>query len=260
MLVYPQLSTGALGQFPIRKRHALRTVVNRAADGSTVKLADTSAELTEWQLDYASLADAEADALREFFVAAEGTLNGFSFLDPAGNLVAWSDKLEESVWERAPLLSLAGGVTDPVGGTAGWRLTNTGAGAQSVAQTLGGPGKYVYCLSAYARSEALTPVTMLAGENRAVRKIGPGWSRISFTATGDAEASSISFGLELPAGASVEVFGIQVEAQTAASGYKATTRGGIYANARLGDDILSITAMGENRHSCTLNIIHANHL
>jgi hypothetical protein len=260
MLVYPQLSTGALGQFPIRKRHTLRTVVNRAADGSTVKLADTSAELTEWQLEYESLSDAEAEALRQFFVAAEGTLNGFTFLDPAGNLVAWSDALEESVWERAPLLSLAGGVADPAGGTAGWRLTNSGAGAQSIAQTLAGPGEYVYCLSAYARSEALTPVTMRAGESGAVRKVATDWNRIAFTANGDAEASSISFGFELPAGASIEIFGIQVEAQTVASVYKATTRGGIYANARLSDDILSITATGENRHSCTLNIIHANHL
>jgi len=225
-----------------------------------VKLADTSAELTEWQLDYVSLSDGEADALRQFFVTAEGTLNGFTFLDPAGNLVAWSAALEESVWERGPLLSIAGGVADPTGGTAGWRLTNSGAGAQSIAQTLAGPGEYVYCLSVYARSEASTPVTMMAGDNGAVRKITTDWNRISFTANGEAESSSISFGLELPAGASVEIFGIQVEAQTGASVYKATTRGGIYADARLGDDTLSITATGENRHSCTLNIIHAKHL
>ena len=44
MLVYPQLGTGALSQFPVRKTRRTRTVVNRAADGSTIKLADPAAE------------------------------------------------------------------------------------------------------------------------------------------------------------------------------------------------------------------------
>ncbi len=39
-LVYPQLGTGAMSQFPIRKTRRTRTVTNRAADGSAIKLAD----------------------------------------------------------------------------------------------------------------------------------------------------------------------------------------------------------------------------
>jgi len=40
MLVYPQLESGALSQFPVLKTRTTRTVVNRAADGSTVRLAE----------------------------------------------------------------------------------------------------------------------------------------------------------------------------------------------------------------------------
>jgi hypothetical protein len=51
-----------------------------------------------------------------------------------------------------------------------------------------------------------------------------------------------------------------VEAQTAASGYKATTLGGVYEDAHLGDDVLAITSTDVNRNSCTVKITHANHL
>jgi hypothetical protein len=118
----------------------------------------------------------------------------------------------------------------------------------------------VYCFSVFARSPQPTAATLLHGANRADRTLGTDWSRIALTASGDASAESIAFGVELPAGGSVDVFGLQVEPQAGASVYKATTTGGVYENARFRDDVLSITTTGVNRHSATVNIIHANHL
>src|SRR4051812_13660011 len=97
-LVYPQLI-----QFPVRKTKRPRTVVNRAADGSTVRLADPAAEVTEWRLDYVDLTDEEAGMLEQFFGAAEGSLNEFTFLDPTGNLLARSGKFDAEVWQKDPL-------------------------------------------------------------------------------------------------------------------------------------------------------------
>ena len=57
MLAYPQLGSGALSQFPVQKDRRARTVVNRAADGSTIKLADPAGGGTEWLLTYAELSD-----------------------------------------------------------------------------------------------------------------------------------------------------------------------------------------------------------
>ena len=68
------------------------------------------------------------------------------------------------------------------------------------------------------------------------------------------------FGIEIGAGDAVEVYGLQVEAQAAASAYKASVRGGVYEDAHLGDDALTITCTDVNRNSCTVKIIHANHL
>jgi hypothetical protein len=46
MAIYPQLGSGALSQYPVQKTRRVRTVVNRAADGSIIKLADPAAEIT----------------------------------------------------------------------------------------------------------------------------------------------------------------------------------------------------------------------
>jgi hypothetical protein len=259
MLVYPQLGTGGLSQFPVRKQRRKRTVVNTAADGRSIKLADPNGEVTEWRLAYTELSDTETGALQDFFAAAEGSLNGFTFVDPAANLLAWSGKLDETVWAAGPLVSITGGIEDPAGGTLASRLSNGGAGPQGITQTLEAPSRYVYCLSAYVRGPQAAMATMLIGSASADRPVASQWTRIQFTASGDAAAASISFGLTIPAAASVDVYGLQVEAQSAASSYKGTTTGGVYENARLADDVLAITTTGVNRHSCTLNIIHAKH-
>ena len=260
MTAYPQLGDGALSQFPVQKTRRARTVVNQSADGSTIKLADPAGEATEWLLTYTDLSDDEAAALRAFFVAAEGTLNGFTFLDPAGNLLAWSDQLDHAVWQTDPLLSLTGSVTDPLGAGRAWRLSNSGDAEQAVGQTLAAPGEYLYCLSAYVRAAASTSVGLTVGSQTAQRAVTREWTRIAWTCSGEAEATSTRFAIEIAAGDAVEVYGLQVEAQAVASGYKATSRGGVYENAHLGDDVLTITSTDVNRNSCTVQIIHANHL
>ncbi|HYW41659.1 MAG TPA: hypothetical protein VE959_02305 [Bryobacteraceae bacterium] len=255
MLVYPQLGSGALSQFPVVRRRKLRTVVNRSLDGRSVKLADPFGAVTEWSLQYAGLSDDEMSAIEQFFAAAEGTLNAFTFLDPASNLLAWSGQLDNAVWQRGPQLTVTGGVADPTGGTGAWHIVNSGEGAQSVTETLAAPGGYVYCFSAYVRAQQAGTVTMLMGSQRADQAVGSDWGRIVFTSSGDP-----TFGLEAPAGMALDVFGMQVEPQAAASVYQASTTGGVYENARLRDDALTITTTDLNCHSCTVNIIHAEHL
>src|SRR4051794_21149716 len=115
MLAYPQLS-----QFPIQKQRRMHTVVNRPRGGRSRRLADPPGAVTEWQMQYANLTDDEVAVLADFFAAAEGTLNGFTYLDPTDNLLAWSRKLDEAVWSKDPLL-------DVTSEGSGWRVTNRGA-------------------------------------------------------------------------------------------------------------------------------------
>lgn len=260
MLVFPQLQTGALCQFPIRKRHRVRTVINQAADGSCIKLADPAAELTEWQLTYAGLNDDEVDELQQFFTAAEGTLNGFTFLDPTANLLALSDQLDADDWQRDPFVTVTGNVSDPTGGTKAWQLNNTGGAGQRISQTLQASASYLYCFSAYARSSQATNVRMWIGDDAVDRTVSSSWSRITFAEAPQSEEESIRFGLETPAGVSLDVYGMQVEPQAGASVYKASIRSGVYLDAHFSIDAFRVTSTDVNHHSCSLSIIHANHL
>jgi len=235
-------------------------VVNRAADGSVIKLADPAAEVTEWVLTYTDLSDEEAAALGAFFNATEGTLNGFTFLDPVGNLLAWSDHLDNAAWQIDPLLNLNAEIADPRGGARAWQVCNGGGAEQTLSQTLESPGGYQYCLSAHVRATAATSVRLVIGNQMARRPVTSEWTRITWTSSGDEQASSVRFAIEIGAGDVVDVYGLQVEAQTGASGYKASTRGGVYEDAHLADDVLTIATTDVNRHSCTVKIIHANHL
>ena len=103
-------------------------MINNLADGSSVKLADVTGGSTGWQLQYAGLTDAETGSLQQFFESCEGSLNGFTFVDPAGNLLAWSEDLTNAVWQPGPLLAVTGGVADPLGGTQRFSLVNSGDG------------------------------------------------------------------------------------------------------------------------------------
>jgi hypothetical protein len=258
-LMYPQLGTGALSQYPIRKTRRMRTVINEAADGSTVRLADAAAELVEWRLEYVDLTDAEAALLAQFFMDAEGSLNGFTFVDPAGNLLAWSAKLDTDVWEKDPFLTVADGVADPAGETRAWTVANSGTAGQVIAQTVGVPGGYPYCFSVYLRSSVPGTVRLMIGEQAFERVVHTAWGRVVCAAT-PPPGESIRFGIELGAASAISVYGPQVEAQQGASVYRATTRGGVYIDAHLRDDTFSVTRTGCNRNSCTVNIVHANHL
>jgi hypothetical protein len=247
MLTYPQLSTGALAQFPVKKRRSSRTVVNAAADGRRIAYADPAAAAIEWQLAYSDLSDAELAALQVFHAAAEGSLNGFTFVDPTANLLAWSEDLSNPAWSRAPMLAATAG-------TGCWHLANSGGAAQSICQTLSAPDQYLYCFSVWVRSDLPASVTLTIGGERAAYAAGSSWTRIWLTRRG------VAFGIELPAGAAVDMRGPQVEAQAAPSQYKISTTGGVYENARLRDDAFCFTTTDLNRHSTTVNILYANHL
>jgi hypothetical protein len=260
MMVYPQLPTGALTQFPLQVRLQQRTLVNTAADGTVVKLGDPGGATVNWQLTYTGLSDGELATLLAFFTAAEGSLNSFTFVDPTANLLAWSDDLSNAVWTVAPLISLTGGIADPDGGANAWRVTNSGAAAQDLTQTVTAPGGYVYCLSAFARASVPAAFTLVLGDNRYNQNLAAGWQRLACTGTGDASASSMTFGIELGPGGAVDIYGLQVEAQDSPSLYRASTTGGCYENARLRDDALTITSTDVNRHSASVNIFYASNL
>src|SRR5258708_6961278 len=147
MLHYPQLTSGSVCQFPLKRRTTLRTVSNELPSGDNIRMSDPGAARVRWQLQYLGLTDGERTSIEQLFEAAEGRLTTFSFLDPTDNLLLWSEDYTKSVWTVDPLLQVTSGMAAAFGGTAAVQLTNTAQAAQSATQSIEGATSLRYCFS-----------------------------------------------------------------------------------------------------------------
>jgi hypothetical protein len=260
MLYYPQFATGSIAQFPISRGTKMRTVSNQLASGDTIRMADTGAQKAIWQLRYSGLTDDERSSLENLFEAAEGQLTTFVFLDPTGNLLMWSEDWTQPVWAHDPLLEVTGGVQDALGANASMQLTNTAETTQQIVQNTSGPSSYLYCYSVYLRSNVPTTAQLVvttAGQTSLTAVMTDGsWARVFTSGSLSVQQDGVGFGLQLPAGAQVDAFGAQVEAQAGMGLYKKTIdRGGIYASTRFSSDLLLVTGTAVDQNSCQIDLI-----
>jgi hypothetical protein len=85
--------------------------------------------------------------------------------------------------------------------------------------------------------------------------VGPGWQRLTLGAELTTQQGTTTFGVTIPGGATVNVFGFQAEAQVGASSYKATSaQSGVYANASFLSDALAMTSEAPGIYSCPVRI------
>ncbi len=260
MLVFPQLVTGASALYPVTKNSIQRTVVNSLGDGSTVVLADPDAAAAAWELKAQGMTLAEWTAIETLFQATSGMWQTFTFLDPAGNLLAQSENLAAGAWTNGALIELTTGISDPLGTTRATRVVNTGLAAESAAQTLNVPGNFEYCMSVWARTTGGSSVTLsLSTTGASLQKtfaLTTAWSRIALAGNLAQSTTSATFAAQLAPGATVDLFGMQVEAQLGPSDYKQTQeQGGVYAKARFAQDSLTVTAQGTDVYDAAIQIV-----
>lgn len=260
MLYYPQLSTGAVAQFPVRRGTSMRTVANQLPSGFTIRMEDTGAQKAAWQLRYSDLTDSERSSIESLFETAEGQLNTFTFLDPTDNLLMWSEDWTQTVWTADPLLQVSSGVQDPLGGSAAMQLTNTAQTTQQIVQNTGGSSSFLYCFSLYVRSSSPATIQLVVtatGQTLLTAvATGSAWARVTTSGSLSVSEDAVSFGVQLPAGVQVDTFGAQVEAQPGAGLYKKTIdRGGVYPSTRFSSDLLTFTATAPNQNSCQIDLI-----
>lgn len=259
MLHYPRLASHSVGQYPVTRTNQRRTVANVLADGSDLRMEDPGAAQVSWDLIYTHVTTDEVANIQALFDAVEGRLGTFTFVDPTDNLLNWTEDFSQSTWTADPLLQTRGAVQDPLGGTGAAQMTNTAQIAQRIGQTIAAESSFRYCFSMYLRSEAPCVIQLIGSshgdESRRPFSIDSSWIRAIAPIQLTSQQDDIYFGLELPAGCSVTVFGPQVEAQPGAGSYKQTTNiAGVYANSRFDSDALALTATGPNQHSGTVRV------
>ena len=256
---FPQLSTGAVSQYPLTKKIVTRTATNSLEDGSTIRQADSVRHIN-WNLSYTGLSQNEWNALASFFESRQGQLRTFTFVDPAANLLSWSEDLTQTVWVKDALMRVSSGIADPLQGTSASRLTNTAQVAQGVSQQIPAPGSYHYCFSVYLRCDQACSVTLRCTANGLVlgepELIGSEWGRYKLSVSLSSPIDGVTFGVLLPAGVAVEIYGLQVEAQPGAGAYKKVSGpGGVYLNSRFAQDELRSSIDAPGLYSTQLSIM-----
>lgn len=250
---FPQIGSGALAQFPLRRKRQWRAITNVLESGELISLPDSNGGQIEWRLSYQELTDAEAANLTSLY-ATSGSAIPFGFIDPFANLLGWSEDLSQAGWQTSQL-ALTGGGSDPVGTSRAWTVQNAGAAEQTLSQTIGVPGEYTACFSVYVRSATTGNVGIARDATRVNVPVGPQWKRIQVSGTGAAGAATATFSLAIAAGSSVQVFGLQAEAQPWPSPYRPTgAASGILEETRFSGPLaISNTAPGLS--SCQVTLV-----
>lgn len=253
-LFFPQLSSGAIAQYPIKKTNVVRTITNLLPDGSMILLADTPASKLMWEMTYTELAPADAMALQAHFQACYGPYHAFTFIDPTDNMLTSSVDLTNSVWSKDPQIQITTGASDPDGGTDAFVLTNEGSAIQKFCQQLTVPANYQYCFSLYATSAQPSTVAVAwQGSSAAANDelpVSTAWNRIVSSAQLNDAGTQLSVGVTLAPGQQVTLFGLQLEAQSQPSRYRATVAsGGVYANAHFVSATFSMASDAPNLFS-----------
>ena len=259
MRFYPQLQTGATVQHPLLASSFARTVENELPGGRRRQWSDEPERWSRWVCAYQDLLPAEWNALRQLFDDCEGRLGEFVFPDPLGNLLVWSQEFSRPGWV-ATGLSFQGSVPGPMQGSNGTRLAASGAGAGELLQTVFLPGWYVTTLSLWVRSSSGGAVELVRRSGSVTQSVfvrGNGnWTRVSLSGATSGGPEPNQFGVAVPAGGTVEIFGAQLEAQPAPSSYKPTSAtGGLFLAARFDTDELQPTMTATNKIKVAVPIV-----
>ncbi len=239
---FPQIGTGAIAQFPLTRSYRWRTIANNLESSEQIMLPDTPADQIEWQLSFQDLTAEEASNLSALFTASQGSYGSFTFIDPLANLLGWSEDLTQPNWQVG-LLQTAGGASDPLGTQRASSISNTNPGSQAVQQTVAVPGDYVACFSVWLRSAVAGTVTLQRDNLQIAVGVGPAWEREFVSGAGISGATQSSFSIILAPGQTIDVFGLQLEAQPCPSAYKQTgVSEGIYEETYFETDELTITS------------------
>jgi hypothetical protein len=213
-----------------------------------------------WEFRASGLAGTERAALDTLFVATQGQLKTFTLLDPVSNLLSNSEDFQGTAWTADPLLQLVGGQTDPFGTFRATQINNPSSIDRSLVQLLPAPGNAQYTFSVWARSTDGSGLIQTARSGTAMSserlKVASSWERFVFPVALGEDILGITFGFAIPAGASVYVFGAQVDPHVGSSDYKQTqASNGVVTSVRFASDQLTFRAQGEDVFDTLIQLV-----
>jgi hypothetical protein len=258
-LFFPQLTSGAVAQYPIRKMRFVRTIKNVLLDGTIILYPDPDAARLIWELSYNNLSTIELGAIQAHFNNCVGRFHAFTFIDPTDNMLLYSSDLRSVAWQTSSLIQITPGAGDPDGGSSAFTVTNSGQASQTISQSVVVPANYQYCFSLYVNSDQPSTITLLrsgsSSEERTDLPVKASWTRIISSGQLNDPGAIFTVAISLAAGQRVELYGLQLEAQISPSRYRPTTQSaGIYSNAHWAVDELTVIAAAPALFSTSFSI------
>lgn len=239
-LFFPQLSTGTLSQYPIKRVKSVHTAGYMAEDGTKIMYFDPDGSSLMWQLSYSGLNSEEVTALETLFEGCCGQFHAFTFLDPVGNLLG-------STWQADPNIQVSGTV-----------YTNSGNAPASASQTLPIPAGYTYCFSLPGNLSADPTATLTisasgpASQQQAVLSLNQ--PLLVYSGALVDTGATFTIGVQLQPGQSIDLSEAQLEAQPVPSPFRPAA-GGVYTAAHWGTDELTFVAEGPNSYNTSFSIV-----
>jgi hypothetical protein len=238
-LFFPQLTTGALVQYPVNRTKSVQTVSTQAEDGSVITYFDPRGGRLTWELEYSGITQEEADQLQALFDSCAGRFRAFTFIDPVANLL-------KEQWQMGPGIAKADGV-----------YTNSSNSAAEVWQTLPVPSGYTYCFSLPGDLHAAsgTSLTLIRRGNTTEEALTMTLNRVLLVSSGalDDSGLGLTVAVRLQPGQSVDLSQAQLEAQPGPSEFRPQL-GGVYPNAHWAVDELLFAATGPDIFSTKFSI------
>ena len=251
MPLFPQLLSGAIAQFPLEKRYSVSNITNFQEDGSRYRVEGQSPVQIGWTLTFGYLTESESNTLTSFFESVAGRFLTFTFLDPNGNLVAWSEDLTQPVWAKSSLFTVS---VSTENGFAILLMGSSGPSIVSISQIVQCPAAALLCFSVFARSEQAASLTLSIADISRSFEISDMWRQYSVTRSGSGDGDTTSIGLTLSGQASLSR--ITVSAQPAPSNYNATgEKSGVFQKTRFDQDNILISALDKDHYSCEVRLI-----
>jgi hypothetical protein len=220
-----------------------------------------SGPLGRFAINFPMITDAEVAALEAFHQSVRGRWMEFSLLDPAGNLLQFSQDFSNVYWTKTS--SQTPGQADPFGQLLG-TLLSAGYIEGVVGPSAGGMSGFVMCASIWLQATG-PGITAQVGflDNTTSTYYSStfpipqgGWLRVHSTLV---LPTNNQFLFKLILSGSCLTFGAQVSSQKGEGGYAMTPgRYGYHAHVRFDVDSFSVTSSGPNQNSLLLPVVEVN--
>lgn len=156
---FPQINSGGtITALPYTSGYDYRSTISAVATGSQYAWKWRTTPLGKYALNLASITDTELQVVQDFFYSMEGRKGEFSFMDPGGNLVPFSDDYSNASWSRVNC-SVGAATDDPYGGNLATTMNVTNPSIESFLHCpiipAGNATGFILCGSVWARAHAI---------------------------------------------------------------------------------------------------------